>query len=773
MHQPSSTYARTEQRGVHLMLKAVSANQQQELVVDRDLNSTAILFRLYVRHQPGGPAEKGILLRNLTTMPSCKSAMEWTAALRSWRRHYGRAREIGAILPDGCLLMKALEPVIQFLAKEDSQASFRLSQSRSQLQADERPDHVNLWQFSQCLLAEAETLSLFGASAKASSSTTSSPIKVKQLDGNATTKPAIKDDKQKGKGTSNINKPCRYFASDAGCRAAKSCKWVHSWDNIEDKNSRCWNCGAKDHRKVDCPVKGTGGKFSKPSEPNGSGGDGGAASTASPNLSSTSSTKQPSVPPKINEMSSVVKMDEVGAQDEGGGDGNSKHGGANGAGSTGGSASDVLLQEATQWLKSLRLPQVKVMRVSQLSHEESGDWVLLDSGATHSLRPASSEEEWRTAQPTEVSLAEGVTQSLRLKQGTRCLLSNPADENYKSWILPLGGLTDLGFKFEWSGQNSCALQDPAGEHVEVHVHQGCPMVCKRDGEVLMSKLEAFHMRMVQRWVVLNMIRQDPRLLTNQLDVEMALNVKMMDLWPSLPQDIAMRLVPNMAEVSCEPRGLPWNRAKRKRLRRAKNIILHFYSGPNVKFWEKELGTRDTEVLCVDVLANCKADVLDDKIYKYLLMLASTGKVREVLGGPPCRTVSALRFQNDGGPGVVKTETDPYGAPGITAEEQALVTKDALLFLRMLFVYAICEDVRSSEALQTGLTLEQPEDPARYRHPQEVAEKKFMSVWRTLEWQQLQQRFGVKLMHMDQGQTGHKRRKPTTMAVAYSTGRSQV
>ena len=60
-------------------------------------------------------------------------------------------------------------------------------------------------------------------------------------------------------------------------------------------------------------------------------------------------------------------------------------------------------------------------------------------------------------------------------------------------------------------------------------------------------------------------------------------------------------------------------------------ILHFYSGPNVKFWEKELGTRDTEVLCVDVLANCKADVLDDKIYKYLLMLASTGKVREVLG----------------------------------------------------------------------------------------------------------------------------------------------
>ena len=139
-----AVYARTEHRGVHLILEAVSANQQQELVVDRDLNSTAILFRLYVLHKPGGPAEKGILLRNLTTMPSCKSAAGWVATLRSWCRHYGRAREIGAILPDGCLLMKALEAVIQLLAWEDSQASFRLSQSRSHLQVDEKPDHVNL-----------------------------------------------------------------------------------------------------------------------------------------------------------------------------------------------------------------------------------------------------------------------------------------------------------------------------------------------------------------------------------------------------------------------------------------------------------------------------------------------------------------------------------------------------------------------------------------------------------------------------------------------------
>ena len=150
-------------------------------------------------------------------------------------------------------------------------------------------------------------------------------------------------------------------------------------------------------------MKGPGGKPAKPSEPNGSGGDG-ANVNASSTLSSTSPAKSSTGPKKINEMSSVVKTEESGGgskQDDGEGEGKT-------SGATGGSASDVLLQEATQLLKSLRLPQVKVMRVSQLSHDESSGWVLLDSGATHSLRPAMNDEEWKAAQPTEVSLAEGV-----------------------------------------------------------------------------------------------------------------------------------------------------------------------------------------------------------------------------------------------------------------------------------------------------------------------------------------------------------------------------
>ena len=81
---------------------------------------------------------------------------ELATSLRTWRRHFARAHEVDASLPNGVLLLKALEDAVQKIAKEDAQASFRLSTSRQQLALDERPTEQSIWSFSQCLLAEAE-----------------------------------------------------------------------------------------------------------------------------------------------------------------------------------------------------------------------------------------------------------------------------------------------------------------------------------------------------------------------------------------------------------------------------------------------------------------------------------------------------------------------------------------------------------------------------------------------------------------------------------------
>ena len=258
----ASCFIRTEQRGVTLLLKAVSDEQQRELVVDRDLSSTAILFRLYVRHQPGGPGEKAIFLGQLTSLHKASTMQELASSLRTWRRYFARAREVDASLPDGVLLIKALEAAVVQIAKEDSQAAFRLSTSRQQLALDQHPTEQSIWSFSQCLLAEAETLSLL----KSSSTTTtnaSTPVRLKQMDAEASNSPQkpgtpgnYGNKSGKGHSTPMSEQPCKFFKSDTGCKAGRSCKWFYSWEGIEDKNSRCWICGGKDHRKSECKIKG-------------------------------------------------------------------------------------------------------------------------------------------------------------------------------------------------------------------------------------------------------------------------------------------------------------------------------------------------------------------------------------------------------------------------------------------------------------------------------------------------------------------------------------
>ena len=239
-----------------MLLKAIPAAEQQALVTDRALSSTAILYKLLVRFQPGGPGEKQILLQQLTTLPKASTVVDLAANLRNWRRHFGRALEVEAVLPDGVLLLKALDGPIQQLGALDPQAGFRLSQSRMQLGLDERPAQEALWSYSQCLLAEAETLCLLQTQPEAPVT----PLKLKQLDGSSagpSPNPARSgtDAAPKAKPTGAVDKPCRFFLSDSGCKAGKSCKWQHSWDGVTDKASRCWICGSKEHRKQECSLK--------------------------------------------------------------------------------------------------------------------------------------------------------------------------------------------------------------------------------------------------------------------------------------------------------------------------------------------------------------------------------------------------------------------------------------------------------------------------------------------------------------------------------------
>ena len=473
-------------------------------------------------------------------------------------------------------------------------------------------------------------------------------------------------------------------------------------------------------------------------------------------------TASTTAPIKIQEMevsSSEGKVGEVQSNE-------ASKGGETGATST---TSETLLQEATKLLKSLRVPQVRVIKLSQLEHD-AGDLVLLDSGATHALRPAKDLEEWQEATPTQVTLADGVTSKLRLKSSSKVLLSDPSDAVLgQSWVVPMGGIAELGYKVEWKGVQ-CGLRDEKGQELAVTLQHGCPMVSRTLGSEMIDRLEQRQVHLVKKALMVKTLLENPEpgeLSSLGDSTELALTVKLKSMFPLLPDDILMKVVPDMAQLSQGFDGhlLPWNRRRRRRLERARQIGVHLFSGPDTKYWERTLQQDGVEVLCVDLQADTPADLHDNYVFMYLLALAASGRVKAVVGGPPCRTVSALRYQDDGGPGILRTEQFPYGVPSLSSSDLELVVGDSVLWFRMLALYILCEEVRLPKEPQTALAVEQPEDPARYRSEAEVQKKQFMSVWRTAEWQAFARIYEVQSLHFDQGPMGHSKKKPTTLAVA--------
>ena len=135
----------------------------------------------------------------------------------------------------------------------------------------------------------------------------------------------------------------------------------------------------------------------------------------------------------------------------------------------------------------------------------------------------------------------------------------------------------------------------------------------------------------------------------------------------------------------------------------------------------------------------------------------------MLGGPPCRTLSALRYQGDDGPGILRNDEFPYGLPSLNAADHELVLGDTVLMFRFWAFYIMAEEVREVSMPPTQFFMEQPEDPAHYRSQQEVQRHGYFSIFRTQEWQDFAWIYNLHLVNFDQFPMGHAKRKPTTLA----------
>ena len=79
---------------------------------------------------------------------------------------------------------------------------------------------------------------------------------------------------------------------------------------------------------------------------------------------------------------------------------------------------------------------------------------------------------------------------------------------------------------------------------------------------------------------------------------------------------------------------------RRRLKKADEIILHLFICPDERTCEGTGDPRSTSPICVDMVLRRGQNLLAKHVAAYILHMCLSEKVKMILAGPPCRTVSS-------------------------------------------------------------------------------------------------------------------------------------
>ena len=695
---------RIEQKAVTLLLQLLPETIKRDVVASRMLTTVNIIFRLHTLFQPGGGGERTNLLQQITNPKTNGTVTDVMASLRQWRRWVGRAEELAVSLPDVTVLMGVMAKFCETLGRlGGGQMAFRVASARQELGVDYRPNYPAVKELAEFLQAEAEELHLV-TGAKAAAASTAASAAVKAL---ASGDFEVKDTKE-GKG----NKPaCKFWKMEDGCKKGSGCTFGH---DTSDMKGRCFTCGATSHVKRECPTV----KKDEASEKKVSKVKGGGKSKPDSGPKSEKVKPEPTKegdpkPQPEPRTSSTSTADEPETEDQ----------------------VQALLREATGVLKGLRAlkpGQVKTMRLKQVSPVAHGRerWALIDGGATHALR---------TAKPHEIADAEEV--QVELASGSVWLLRHPSHRTLLSLdeiepILPVHMLISKGYKVDWQ-KHHCVFRHPAKADIHCTLRGGCPVV---DRDEALELLEAFE--------------TEQRIGSPMDEKELQWWIKR---FPQVPIAVWKHMEGQGMEVDGEK--CPWNRRRRRALLSSKGVVVHLFSGdPTV--WTKE-NWMGYEFLAVDVNMGSQFSLHNPHTWAFLWKLAQMGRIRAIIGGPPCRTTSRLRHRAPPGPRPIRGRDDERFVRANASEaERELAHSDTALFLKQLGLWIKAEEMNPFPE-NVGMGLENPEDPANYLPEHEVRANGYPSFWNFEEVKNLIGAHGLRLIHFDQSRMGHPRRKPTS------------
>eukprot|EP00435_Cladocopium_sp_Y103_P069220 s75_g32.t3 len=730
-------YERLAQRIAVLLMQALPAGLRQELVSARQMDATSILFRIYKTYQPGGLAERRHTLSQLTNTATAATPTEAVASLRLWRRQAQRAAELKATMPDAVLQVRALTAIMEGLLAQDSQASFRVSSHRMANGIDVAPTDADIGLFYDLLLAEAEHMvTSTAASANPSSSENTPQIKALQHNPNSKAREA----------------PCKYWSQESGCKAGRSCRFLHDWHSLPDKHDRCFLCAAKGHRRHECPTLTKEGQPQTAAGGSGAGGDhkqaalsdgGGKAKGKGKTKGKTSGkganakgegksteTKSEDKKEEAEDAKPSIKAERqvTSPKEEATGVTNNQ---------------EALMSEVTSLLRSIRVqggePTVRAIQLRSM-HEEGGGHTLIDGGATHCLRQRRTQEEWLKASPVSVKLAAGETKMRQCEDTTTLLVEEPVQA-----IIPVAKVIDLGYVVHWD-RDACRIEHVRHGKIPVEMSQGCPTVPREWGEKLMAEVEDAERKKGR----LRAIMKSEVVASNDHEKSIA---ELKAMFPQVPVRILERIP---GEKEWDPDQVPYNRRRRRQIEQAKMIVINMCSGPNEERWREVEKRPGVVVLNLDVLLG--VNVMDPHVGGWLESVIATGKVVFWTSGPPCRTVSFCRQrgEKDGGPKPLRAREGElrFGLPGITASMQEQADHDAALWLKNLWYMTLVKRANP----QAEVMAEQPRDPDKWQT--QIHNCPTFLVWP--ETQQVIQDLQLSAIKFCQGRMGHQTSKPTTV-----------
>ncbi|CAE7938651.1 unnamed protein product, partial [Symbiodinium sp. KB8] len=420
-------WARVERRATAMMLTAIPQSIKEEVIAVGGVTTVNLMAKLFSTYQPGNRQEKALVLANLEKPGETSDAKGAVEALRKWALWRRRAMAIGITEPDASVLLQGLDRICGSVVKADSELAFRVSLIRSTLQVDTCPTSDSVTRFFQHLQAELEQQARLGA------------VRGTELN------PRLK---ALGSTAEFVPPP----APPAPTRG-KECRYPHTWSSFEkaERAKRCLVCGGTGHKSKECKAPG-GGANGKPKDGLQAGPKEASAtpSSAPPSGHASPSRKvafdgTPDIAMKVFSVLEDVKKVKAFAP---------------------------LVEAVDRWSQRWTAPAMRRT-------------ALMDSGATHPLRPPRDEQEWLEAMNVKVALAGDARTTMR-QTASGTLLSG---DELSQVIVPLGRvINSLGYRLQWTA-TECALLRGDEEVIPLRVVRGCPEVDELVAKKLIQELE--------------------------------------------------------------------------------------------------------------------------------------------------------------------------------------------------------------------------------------------------------------------------------------------